>query len=91
MTMFEVNLLFLALNQNENGEPRRFQFVELAKVNSIATKLGACVIENKIEDKEHELNFTSEEKVFLKEKIEGMKWQTGDSKHVISLVEKLKQ
>jgi len=88
--MNELGCVFFALNQNKEGKPRKFQFTELAKVTEIAKKLDTCVKDGKIEDKDHKLELTADEKVFIKEKLEEMDWQMGDSVHVLSLVAKLK-
>ena len=90
LSMNELACTFLALNQDKDGAPRKFQFTDLAKVTEIAKKLDEFVVEGRIEDKDHELSLTADEKVFIKEKIEEMNWQMGDALHVTSLVDKLK-
>lgn len=89
-SMQEVACVFFALNQDKEGKPRRFQFVDLIKVNGIADKLKSCLKGDQLENKDYKLDFTAEETVFLLEKIKEIDWQMGDSKAVLSLTEKLK-
>lgn len=89
LTQQEVTLVFFSLNQSKDGSPRKFHFAELAKVNALAAKLDLCVKDGRIEDKEPELDLTTEEKAFILERVKELDWQTGDAKYVLSLVEKL--
>lgn len=85
----ELGALFYSLNVAKDGSPRKFAFSELAKVNAIATKLDSFPEDGKLTKPEYEVEFTSEEKVFITEKVKEMDWTSGDSKAVVSLIEKL--
>lgn len=91
LTKYELHLLFLSLNQDKSGEPRKFQFIELPKVSRLAKKMEHFIVDGKIADQEEfELELDAEERVFCKEKIEERQWMLGDANSIISLVEKLK-
>lgn len=89
LTQSELGSLFFSLNMGKNNEPRKFAFSELAKVNGIAKKLDAFVEDGKLTKQEYEVDFSTEEKAFLIEKVKEHDWSVGDAKHALSLVEKL--
>jgi hypothetical protein len=85
----ELGSVFFALNMSKGGEPRKFAFSELAKVNGIAAKIDKFPEDGKLTKPEYEVDFSTEEKVFLMEKVKEHDWSVGDSKVILSLVEKL--
>ena len=89
LTMNEVACTFFALNQDKEGKTRRFQFTELAKVSEIAKKLEVCVKDGKVANKDHELDFSTDEKAFIKEKTEELDWSLGDASTILTLTKKL--
>lgn len=90
-SMKEVASLFFALNQTKDGKPRQYQFIDLAKIQAIAEQMDSCIEDEKIPDKDHEMEFSAEQRTFLLEKVREQDWQMGDAKTVIELEKKLSE
>lgn len=86
-TAFELWIINFAI-QFQWKNPRQYALAWLVVASSILSKIKTSVQDDKFID--WDIDFTSEEKVFLKWLIESEQWTANDGEAVINLLQKLK-